>query len=227
MSKHNFLYRPFIDLFSDSIFFAIMAKEAKLAHHESAFSRNSIMNSVFALECAANSLLEKYQITSTFAEKIDKFSILEKYEFVLHFYYNGASFDKGSTLIQNIKELILIRNHFVHARSQKYDATIFDYVDRENILSKESNIPKTQFLEIPNSPRYWDKTCSKKVLKSTIDFFDYFFLDKCKNTANEVEKLLFSNFDNEIILDVMHINIFKMVIKEFEIEIKFLTPEHV
>lgn len=227
LRQDKFIYRPFIDLFSDSILFCKMARDANRIHLENAFSRSSILNSVLTLECCANCIIEDYNIVSKIDGRVNKFTPLEKYEFILYFFNHGDSLDFGSSIVQNISELISLRNWFVHAKSHKFKVDMFDYAFREYLNTDQSNISKTQFLKIPTAPRYWDKTHAKGALESLIKFLNLLFVEKLKFDPEKVERILFSSYNDEAIIDLMHISFLKMALKEMQIKIEFLQPKHI
>lgn len=105
----------FLSIFSD----AVVLYEAALACGDevlkSALVKSSILSVNYAIEAAANSFLESLEVTDKLKKRIDKFSTLEKYDFVLQ-WHTEKHLMLGDRNVQAVDNLISNRNAMVHPK---------------------------------------------------------------------------------------------------------------
>lgn len=105
----------FLSIFSD----AVVLYEAAVACGDevlkSALVKSSILSVNYAIEAAANSFLESLEMTDKLKERIDKFSTLDKFDFVLQ-WHTDHHLMPGDHQVQAVKNLISNRNAMVHPK---------------------------------------------------------------------------------------------------------------
>lgn len=105
----------FFEIFSD----AVLLYEISLSEYrepaKAALAKSSILSANYALEAAANSFISTVDMTTALKNQIDRFSTLDKFDFVLQ-WHKDDSLPRGDTKTQIIKELIDRRNAAVHPK---------------------------------------------------------------------------------------------------------------
>lgn len=188
MTEEKWLERPFFPLFHDAIQLALVSSDiSENVENGDSLARSSILNAIFSLEAAANCFLESYETSKHLFKAFEKFGVLEKYEFLLSIKSNGVSFDRGRIEIQKIKELISLRNAYVHPKSLK-STPKYTQIDSTYEYSYKS--PITQYLEIPEDSNEWNSNHAKIVINAVADFLSIFLIDLCQLTPREATQFL-------------------------------------
>ena len=111
----------FTDFFGEAFFYYDAAKKAESAQHRITYLRSAILNCVFALEAAANSLIDDLQFAKEPEKPFDRLPILGKY----HLFYltntGSNNFDYGCSEVQAMCELIKFRDAQVHSKLTRRD----------------------------------------------------------------------------------------------------------
>lgn len=105
----------FFEIFSDAISLYELSVAEQKDHVKATLAKSSLLSINYALEAAANSFLSSVEITPKLKDKIDRFSTLDKFDFVLQ-WHKETSLPRGVTQTQIIKELIDQRNALVHPK---------------------------------------------------------------------------------------------------------------
>ncbi|MFJ5485562.1 hypothetical protein [Pectobacterium actinidiae] len=115
-----------------------MKKESEVYN---AFSRASFLSVNYALESAANSFLTSVEISGEIAEKLERFSTLDKFDFVLQ-WHTGNKLPKGLKEVQDIRKIIKRRNDMVHSKVIESEVSIKSSFDFSNIsaLHNETSV---------------------------------------------------------------------------------------
>lgn len=90
------------------------------ASHEMAsrtMARASFFATTMFLEAAANASLETLDASGQLLEKVDKFPVLQKFEFFAQSRF-GKRIDHSSHIVQQLNELFVVRNRYVHPKAQ-------------------------------------------------------------------------------------------------------------
>ena len=163
------------------------SKFLELAKHEdtplkSFYARHSILSSVFACEAMINRVYNNYYIGEADLQKIERFSIEEKWLLSPRLckteHFNGLAFRKGEEPFQSLKEIIKIRNWFVHPKADEFVEAVVDgtisYGDLLNIpyvrtIKGKSVWPQTK---IPINPFEIDEKHAENVLKNIEQMID-------------------------------------------------------
>lgn len=105
----------FLSIFSDAVVLYEAAVACEDEALKSALVKSSILSVNYAIEAAANSFLESLEMTDKLMERIDKFSTLDKFDFVLQ-WHTDHHLMPGDSHVQAIKNLISNRNAMVHPK---------------------------------------------------------------------------------------------------------------
>lgn len=187
----TWLRRPTLDLFCDSIFLAQMAEECSEDSGDSrkaALVEAAMSMAMFAIEASANCALEFYQCSQQMKASLDKLSVLDKFEFLLHVRNRSALFDRGRKEMQQLQELIALRNSYVHPKVQ------------ENLVQAQfsthtfnGDVRKTKQLNIPNDSQHWKLEHVKVSIKAIAEFWNLFFVELCSMIPKESGRLFLSD----------------------------------
>ncbi|HDM8207246.1 TPA: hypothetical protein P0E34_002428 [Vibrio campbellii] len=105
----------FFSIFADAVSLYDLSLNADSSDLSSRLAKASILSVNYALEAAANSCLESLELTEPMKDKIDRFSTIDKFDFVLQ-WHNGESLKKGDKHVQQIRSLVKLRNDHVHPK---------------------------------------------------------------------------------------------------------------
>jgi hypothetical protein len=218
----------FITLLKDSFLFLELSEQnlnndiiSKL------YARTAILNMIFSLEAAANCCLDIHPCSKSLLNSIEKFSPIDKFEFLLTTRNPNKKIDRGSILIQSISELIQLRNQYVHPKPNRIE-TVFEPVEK-NKFQFSSDDGKSNFLKIPKSVSSWSYDDAVKALHTIIDFYNHFFIDLCLFEAKYMNSILFPQvIDGDkcsIMLEPDLVKLIDRVKLKCQIDIKFIDYE--
>jgi hypothetical protein len=217
--------RLFFDLFGDALFFAEQAEVVgRERFHECARNaRVSILSSITALECAANSALERIRHGQRFRDDVDKLPFLSKFELFLGLSRLGAVLDRGRDEVQEVSELKKLRDFLVHPKRR--DAPLRDLGG--GVL--EQVWPVLPHLKISTWPKSWTDADAITALGAITRFLNYFFLDRCAFSHHEVVNLLDRQFLTEPPLNQQTVppvtvgdSTYRHAIDEWHLDLSFL-----
>lgn len=176
-ARAKYIHVGFIDLLSDAIYQHGMAAESNDDYIENRCCRASISASVLALECFANALLQSLDISKKLREDLDRLPSISKIETYLQILRAKNNIDHGDNRIQKAKELIQIRNQFVHPKTTKSDSEISEPQDGNThwIVPMKLEISMYKELKIPRSENHWREGDSAIILEATFQLFDYLY----------------------------------------------------
>lgn len=105
----------FFSIFSDAVLLYELASIEGNKNTQNTLAKSSILSVNYALEAAANSFLMSVETSSKIKDKLDKFSTLDKFDFVLQ-WSRGETLPRGEAEAQIVKKLIDQRNALVHPK---------------------------------------------------------------------------------------------------------------
>lgn len=105
----------FFSIFSDAVLLYELASMEINENTRNTLAKSSILSVNYALEAAANSFLTSVEMNSKIKDNIDRFSTLDKFDFVLQ-WNRDESLPRGETETQIVKKLIDQRNELVHPK---------------------------------------------------------------------------------------------------------------
>ena len=114
--------------------------------------------------------------------------------------------DRGRNEVGKFKEMIKMRNAYVHPKTRKLNTNItnIEQLDEGVLVGLESSQELWEHLKIPKDSMVWSAASAEIIIKATTDFFSYYFKDILCYTASEADLLLMSKyrFDGVIITGV-------------------------
>ncbi|OQK17857.1 hypothetical protein AU255_08345 [Methyloprofundus sedimenti] len=192
IDSEYFYDRKFKLLLEDSVFLLKMAIETSVEGYspkEWSLVRSSIYSSSLLLESAANCCISTLSLSSKYLKDIDKLPVLSKFEYYLQQVNSEMKFDRGCLPVQQASELINTRNLIVHPKPYKNKWVKKD----EN--TKSVDLGETAILKLPKSFFVLKNTHGLVALKAAMSFLNYFFIDLCKYTDNQVRNILVSDIE--------------------------------
>lgn len=125
---------PFFSIFADAVALYDLAECEGQSHLASRLAKSSILSTNYALEAAANCFLESLELRSDMKKKIDRFSTLEKFDFILQ-WHTDNNLIKGDKAFQDINRLVNLRNALVHPKPNIINTEV-----ASELLSSESKV---------------------------------------------------------------------------------------
>ncbi|MCD9554587.1 hypothetical protein GLP31_19140 [Photobacterium carnosum] len=166
----------FFSIFSDAVLLHELASSESNKNTQNTLAKSSILSVNYALEAAANSFLTSVEVTSKIKGKIDKFSTLDKLDFVLQ-WHKDESLPHGEKETQIIKKLIDQRNSLVHPKVKTLRQEISTVVGNEVIayyhktLQDDSN-EKCKVTKMSINSGDYSAEDSLIALKSLVNFLN-------------------------------------------------------
>lgn len=190
--KAELNFSPFITLVADAINFCHLAENPSFTKSARAsMVRASILNTVFAIECAANSLLNSLGLSKHIYNQLEKLPTTDKFEAMLLLISPATKFDRGKTEIQAMQELIKIRNNQVHVKSKQQEVT-GNSINEAWWTFETNPEAKSSILGIPDNSDFWNNTHSRYALHSLDHFLELYFIDYAGYKSEDVTPILFS-----------------------------------
>lgn len=183
--------RSFTQLFGDAIFFEHCARMEKDSYKKQRFSRASIILSALSLESGANCLLKSLELSNQYSNDIDRLPFMSKYDFFAQVLYN-KSIDRGRKECQIVEELKILRNQYVHSKTQKINIEFTDMEDvGENYKVDMDFSGKTKkAIGIDMHSRFWFHKDAVAAVKAIVCFYNYYFNELLSLSQIDVFSLL-------------------------------------
>ena len=168
----------FFSIFSDAVLLYELASSECDKNTQNTLSKSSIMSVNYALEAAANSFLTSVEITSKIKDKIDKFSTLDKLDFVLQ-WHKDESLPRGEKETQIVKKLIDQRNSLLHPKVKTLKQEVSTVAGNDGIayyhkaLQDDSN-EKCKITKMALNSEYYSAEDSLIALKSLVNFLNIY-----------------------------------------------------
>ena len=171
----------FFEIFSDAVLlYEISLSECRVPA-KAALAKSCILSVNYALEAAANSFLSTVEVTTALKNQIDRFSTLDKFDFVLQ-WHKDDSLPRGDTKTQIIKELIDRRNAAVHPKIESCSEDIATTVGSGSVgyvhqsKSGSENIP-SKLSQISKAPEMYTDEDALLALKAVVNFLNSYVND--------------------------------------------------
>jgi len=169
----------FLLIFSDAVMLYETALGCKHEELNSALAKSSVLSTVYAIEAAANSFLQSIEMTKSLKEKVDKFSTIDKFDFVLQ-WHTDNHLSPGDSDVQAIKQLFKNRNSMVHPKVVSNDVTIETSVGQDGAINhsaippqlKKGKDPKHKLLG--DNPELYTHEDAKAALQVMTSFLNVF-----------------------------------------------------
>ena len=191
----EFKYNGVLDLACDAAFQLKLSRDTDSSYVMNRHARASILSSALLLESTANALLATLDLSSRMSQDVDKLSVLAKFELFTKFANPDAEFDRGSSTIQRIQELIRARNDFVHPKTKPIPTDITGFGPNESgqwAMPFELTGEKHGCLGIPKRSMFWNADNAESVLRATIAFLKFMICDIASFTPDDAQTSLHS-----------------------------------
>lgn len=228
--QEKWTMNSFASLLTDAIAFDLQAQTKDILDFPTInrYSKASILNSIFSIEAAANSCIARMEYPKLIIEQLEKLSIIDKYDILYTAQSKSRkSINKGITHFQIIKELFYFRNRYVHPKIIEKETKVKINKNKNNTKIYEQTPKLTQILKIPYDFNTWTGEHSHTVVKKTIIFFNYFFIDLCRLTKKQSSELLSVFVQGPVntatVLAVHEVQILKKVKNTYGVEINFFN----
>ncbi|WP_431262477.1 hypothetical protein ACQ859_20350 [Roseateles chitinivorans] len=190
----------FFDLLADAAFQHKQAANASKLDDEGyasqRFARAAILAAALSVESAANCLLETLDIPKTLRSEVDRMTPLGKIDACLRL-RGHSSIAYGIREVQQIAELVKIRNDHVHPRT----STIPAELGSEKVGDTHSFVPISleselwPSLGISKRSMFWSHQSSQAVLKAVSGFHKYVLKTLMGLKADEMKRILASRLE--------------------------------
>ena len=169
----------FLLIFSDAVLLYEAAVACENSDLNSALAKSSVLSVNYAIEAAANSFLKSIELTKPLRDKIDKFTTIEKFDFVLQWHTNHH-LDAGDSDVQAVKNLIKNRNAMVHPKVTTRSMPVETEAREDGTIShtavkpepKKGKDPKPKLLG--NDPELYTHEDAKAALQVMTSFLNVF-----------------------------------------------------
>jgi len=171
----------FFELFSDAITLYELSVAAQKMNIKRTLAKSSVLSINYAIEAAANSFLSSIEITQKLKDQIDRFSTLDKFDYILQ-WHKDISLPRGSTQTQKIKELIVQRNALVHPKIKLFTDTIETKRSEGKIAyqhqsNSNSEKVKSNISGISIDPETYTDKDAFIAIKALVDFLNSYVTD--------------------------------------------------
>lgn len=172
-------------LCEDSLHLAYEATLPKYEGPRRTLARASFFASVSFLEACSNACLESLSLSQHVLEKVDKFPVIQKFDFFLS-NACGKEFPYSSHVIQNLSEIIQVRNRFVHSKAQKLLWKVFEESHAVGVS------PQSKSMKIPLIASYFTAADAIKVVRAVHEFLCEFLRSLCGFDQSRATAQIFS-----------------------------------
>jgi hypothetical protein len=220
MEQGQWIEKSFATLITDAIESIYLAKAIPNPGSIGRFSRFAIMSCAVAIEGVANVCFAELPFSWDFISNLERnLKTLDKYELFLFQLQGKRIMDRGCNEVQRIKELIELRNDYVHPKKTPLSVT-------PNSASEFTvHCGRYNHLKIDKSYRTWKGGDGVSALRSVADFLNLFFLNWCKLEPRQITEMLFSTLrvgERRTLLPIPGEIVLFEKAKEWKIEFRFL-----
>ncbi|TCS33788.1 hypothetical protein BCF53_1492 [Reinekea marinisedimentorum] len=191
-------------MYSDAINLAKLS--ISLTENESngdVLARNSVLNSIFSLEAAANCFLDCCDQPKSLSKSFDKLAMVEKYELLLLYKNREKRLDRGSAIVQKVSELVSKRNSYVHPRPK----SIEPQYEKNEITERDYQFSKNSLLSssmgFPENPMEWNGENAVQAINAVSDFMSMFLIEMCELTPKDSMQFLCDELYEDGVFKVM------------------------
>lgn len=194
----TFEYTGFYDLLADSLFNYNQALQHEDPYVQNRYARASTISIILSVESASNCLISSLlgsEVSPGFREELDKLTAIGKFDAYASIKHQ-KKIDRGRNEVGKFKEMIKMRNAYVHPKTRKLNTNITNVKQLNEELHVRLESPQELWknLKIPKDSVLWSAASAEIIIKATTDFFSYYFKDILCYTANEADLLLMSKY---------------------------------
>lgn len=163
--------KPFLPMLIDAVLFAKYASLSKDNSLKGLLVKASILHCSLVVEALANNMIQFINLGSKLAESIDKLDVIAKFELFMML-IKKKTLNRGSNSIQAFRELIDIRNKYVHPKIRSEELIN----ENGNLISK---VDKSLYqIKIPSNLENWGVKESNKCVLILLKSIDQFLLEE-------------------------------------------------
>lgn len=181
----------FITIVTDALMLYEAAEECVDSHARGALTRACVLSICFAIEAAANSFLQAVECDKQLMDKIDRFSTLEKFDFVMQ-WGQGQGLIKGESRFQEVEKLLRARNSMVHPKINKKIIKVKKSKDDNGrVVYTENNDRKTE-----SDFHFSNVESVRKAFKVMVNFLNAFVEEWWVGGRELAEQYLWPQFND-------------------------------
>lgn len=203
----TFEYTGFYDLLADSLFNYKQALKHDKPYIQNRYARASTISIILSIESASNCLISSLEDSKALREDLDKLTAIGKLD-VFAKIKQQKGIDRGRNEVAKIKELIKMRNDYVHPKTKNIDVDISGTENLKEHFTVNLSIDGEEWenLKIPKRAMFWSGASAEVVIKTATDFYNYYFKEVLGYTPDEVDMLLKSKirFNDMLMEGVFH-----------------------
>ena len=191
-----FFHPGYIDFVCDALFHLRCAKAAEQPYEINRYARASISAICLSIECFANALMSYPEISRQLSDELDKLNALAKIDASMKLAGIAYQIDASDHRTQQIKELIKVRNQFVHTKIARFKTEVGMPEDTGTDWSLPMTIEADQHkeLRIPKNAVFWNADSAEKALSSALKFYNHCFA-KIRNQNQEILMTLLTRIE--------------------------------
>lgn len=191
-----FYHIGFIDLICDALFHLRSARESNDHYIIHRNARASISAISLSLECFANAILSYPDISSQLFTEMEKLPALAKIDAALLMSDIDYQIDYGDHRTQKMKELIKVRNQFVHPKETRIKTEVGLPVDGQDhwLVPMTLDGEMHKELKIPTCPMFWNADSAHQTLNSALLFYNKIF-KQIHQRHNSILKMLLNRLE--------------------------------
>ena len=180
----------FLQLFGDAIFHAHAAQECDVQPTAMRHARSSILSAAISVECAANCCIAIASISRRCRNEFDKLNPLGKFEAFARI--EGKEVGQDRNEWNRIAGLVKLRNAYVHPKKRYININLDAVSEKtEGTIVKLSWSGSTiESLGVDKNSFMWFPENALTMLKTVVEFFNYFFVDVMQFTKSEILGIL-------------------------------------
>lgn len=183
----------FIEIITDALMLYEAGEACENIHAKEALARACVLSICLSIEAAANSFLRTVECDDELKKKIDRFSTLEKFDFVLQ-WGQGCSLQKGETRYQKVSRLLKQRNGMVHPKISPKSTKVNTMVDDTGTVIHT----ELQGGEGVNRQVTFDLDYAKDAFKAMVNFLNGFVEEWWVGGREAAEEYLFPTWNGSL-----------------------------
>ncbi|MFD4120325.1 hypothetical protein ACFWQD_03375 [Alcaligenes faecalis] len=183
----------FIEILTDALMLYEAAEKCESIHAKEALVRSCVLSICFSLEAAANSFLRAVECDDGLKKKIDRFSTLDKFDFVLQ-WGQGCSLKKGESRYQRVRFWLTQRDGMAHPKISRKSAKVNTTLDDTGTVVHT----ELQGGGGANSQFTFDLDYAKDAFKAMVNFLNGFVEEWWAGGREAAEEYLFPTWNGSL-----------------------------
>lgn len=179
--SEKYCQKNFLDLINDAIILVELVEHWDLRNEDCgetreyggwpdiSLSRAAIISSAFCLEAAANCCIASLDVGMRLKDAVERKNVFRKFEIFLEEIDPNKTLNQNKVIVDRAKEVIQIRDSFAHPKVLPLSLSTNSCIGRKDVFPHH-NLNKDFMCTFEHAV---------SALKSTVDFLDYFFRDRC------------------------------------------------